>query len=202
MCYNHIYIHIKFLLYVGKARSVYGCAFSVIYGVERVVDMKKKSKKKGQSEKLELANGRYHTKNPYIDLQDSGGGRPIKLISEQGKVFIEKTASFMCTDEEIAAMMSDDYESITVDTLLNENNKATFLECKEKGQSQGKASLRRNQFKLSESNAAMAIFLGKNWLGQTDKQEVKTELGGDGKIVFNILPASQRLPEEDEESEE
>ena len=155
--------------------------------------------RKKKENKQELANCRQPTKNPYIDLQDSGGGRPIKLISEQGKVFIAKLAGIMCTDEEIAAMMSDEYESISVDTLTNENNKATFAECKEKGQATGKASLRRNQFRLSESNAAMAIFLGKNWLGQTDKQEVKTELNGDGSIVFNIMPASQRPPEDESE---
>lgn len=149
--------------------------------------------------KQELANSRKSTKNPYIDLQDSGGGRPIKLISELGEEFISKLAGIMCTDEEIAAMMSDRYESISVDTLTNENNKATFTECKLKGQATGKASLRRNQFRLSESNAAMAIFLGKNWLGQTDKIETKTELGGDGSIVFNIMPASTRPPEEDDE---
>ena len=156
-------------------------------------------KNKKQEEKLELAKGRYSSGNPYIDLQESGGGRPIKLISKLGEEFITKLAGLMCTDEEIAAMMSDEHESIVVDTLLNENNKATFLECKIKGQATGKASLRRNQFKLSETNAAMAIFLGKNWLDQKDKQEVKTELGGDGNIVFNIMPASQRPPEEDEE---
>lgn len=158
------------------------------------------AKKKTREEpKQELAKGRYHSGNPYIDLQESGGGRPIKLISAEGEIFIAKMAGIMCTDEEIAAMMSDSHESISVDTLTNENNGATFAECKEKGQATGKASLRRNQFKLSETNAAMAIFLGKNWLGQTDKQEVKTELGGDGSIVFNIMPASQRPPEDDEE---
>ena len=145
------------------------------------------------------ANGRTRTSNPYIDLQDSGGGRPIKLISELGEEFITKLAGLMCSDEEIAAMMSDQYESISVDTLTNENNGATFAECKAKGQAQGKASLRRNQFKLSESNAAMAIFLGKNWLGQTDKQEFKQELSGEGGIVFNIMPASMREKEENED---
>ena len=154
---------------------------------------------KRKEKKQEIAKGRYASGNPYIDLQESGGGRPIKLISEAGRAFITKLAGLMCTDEEIAAMMSDERESISVDVLTNENNKATFAECKEKGQSTGKASLRRNQFKLSETNAAMAIFLGKNWLGQTDKQEVKTELGGDGNIVFNIMPASTRPPEDEEE---
>lgn len=153
--------------------------------------MKKKAK-------AELAATRRPTNNPYIDEQDSGGGRPIKLISEQGEVFIENLAGLMCTDEEIAAMMSDKYVSITVDTLLNDNNKATFSECKQKGQAKGKASLRRNQFKLAESSAAMAIFLGKNWLDQTDKQEVKNELSGDGSITFNIMPASMRKKEEEE----
>lgn len=155
------------------------------------------NKKKGK----QLANGRWQTDNPYIDLQDSGGGRPIKLISELGKEFITTLAGLMCTDEEIAASMSNSFERISVDTLTNENNGQTFAECKEKGQAEGKVSLRRNQFKLSETNATMAMFLGKNYLGQTDKQEVKTELGGDGSITFNIMPASQR-PLEDDESED
>lgn len=160
------------------------------------------AKGKKSEPKQELAKGRYPSGNPYIDLQDSGGGRPIKLISEMGEALIETLAGFMCTDEEIAASMSDKNERISVDTLTNENNGATFAECKEKGQAKGKASLRRNQFVLAETNASMAIFLGKNWLGQTDKQEVKTELGGDGNIVFNIMPASMRPPEDDDESEE
>ena len=36
----------------------------------------------------------------------------------------------------------------------------------------GKISLRRAQFRLAEKNAAMAIFLGKNYLGQRDHVEV------------------------------
>lgn len=151
--------------------------------------------------KQQLKVAKKKSKNPYIDLMDSGGGRPIKLISEQGEVFITKLAGLMCTDEEIAAMMSDENESISVDTLLNENNKATFTDCKAKGQAMGKVSLRRNQFALSKVNANMAIFLGKNYLDQTDKKEVKADMDG-GDIIFNIMPASQRPPEDDEESED
>lgn len=159
------------------------------------------AKKKTREEpKQELAKGRYPSGNPFIDLQESGGGRPIKLISKEGEIFIAKMAGIMCTDEEIAAMMSDSHESISVDTLTNENNGATFAECKEKGQATGKASLRRNQFELSKTNATIAIFLGKNYLGQTDKQDVKADIDG-GSIVFNIMPASQRPPEDDESEE-
>jgi hypothetical protein len=35
----------------------------------------------------------------------------------------------------------------------------------------GLISLRRTQFQLAEKSPAMAIFLGKNLLGQTDKME-------------------------------
>lgn len=40
----------------------------------------------------------------------------------------------------------------------------------------GKISLRRAQFELAKKNAAMAIFLGKQYLGQSDNpvQESKT----------------------------
>ena len=39
----------------------------------------------------------------------------------------------------------------------------------------GFISLRRAQFQkaIDEKNTAMQIFLGKNWLGQSDKQDVK-----------------------------
>lgn len=37
--------------------------------------------------------------------------------------------------------------------------------------SEGKASLRRNQFKLSNKNVAMSIWLGKQYLGQRDKEK-------------------------------
>lgn len=149
--------------------------------------------------KKDLEKTRRPTSNPYIDEQDSGGGRPRKLISELGKKLIENLAGLMCTDEEIADMMSDENMKITVDTLHNRNNKATFLDCKAKGQSKGKVSLRRNQFKLSETNATMAIFLGKNWIGQTDKQELNQDIRSDGNITFNIVPASQRPPEDESE---
>lgn len=46
-----------------------------------------------------------------------------------------------------------------------------FAEVYQKENAKGKMSLRRNQFKLSEKSAAMAIFLGKNYLGQRDSIE-------------------------------
>ena len=36
------------------------------------------------------------------------------------------------------------------------------------------------QFRLAEKSAAMAIFLGKNWLGQTDKGQGTEDAEDDG----------------------
>jgi hypothetical protein len=52
----------------------------------------------------------------------------------------------------------------------------------------GIISLRRTQFQLAEKSPAMAIFLGKNLLGQTDKMENTFASGQDtvGKLVFDF----------------
>ena len=102
-------------------------------------------------------------KSEFMDEHPSGGGRPYLTINERGRKMIENLAGLMCTDEEIASVLET-----SVDVLTNKRNKVTFTECKEKGQSKGKVSLRRMQFRLAEKNASMAIFLGKNLLGQTD----------------------------------
>lgn len=100
----------------------------------------------------------------YLDKVASGGGRPKLVLNGDGMHLVEVLAGFMCTDEEIATTLGT-----TMDTLMNRNNKKAFSECKKRGQSRGKVSLRRTQFKLAEKSAAMAIFLGKNYLGQKDE---------------------------------
>lgn len=104
----------------------------------------------------------------YYDLVNNTGGRPYKKINEEGKRIATLLAGLMCTDEEIASELD-----MSCDCLHNPNNKEAFEECKEKGQSRGKTSLRRYQFKLAEKNANMAIWLGKQYLGQRDNIEVQ-----------------------------
>lgn len=121
--------------------------------------------------------------NPYIELVSSNGGRPRKVLTEKGLELVEKLSQFMATDEEIADALSDKNEKITVDTLTNENNIDTFSEYKKKGQSKGKTSLRSWQFATAKKgNATMQIFLGKNYLGQTDKQDI--DIDGTAAVTF------------------
>jgi hypothetical protein len=49
------------------------------------------------------------------------------------------------------------------------------------GRERGKARLRRTQFKLAETNVAMAIWLGKQLLGQRDRIEQEHS----GKVDVN-----------------
>lgn len=90
-------------------------------------------------------------------------GRPkIKLDYE----LIEKLASIMCTQEEIATFVG-----CSVDTLQRDE---TFCGIYKKGIDSGKMSLRRKQWKLADKSPAMAIFLGKQYLGQKDVLDVES----------------------------
>ena len=76
---------------------------------------------------------------------------------------VEKLASIQCTQEEIANFLE-----VSVRTLQRDSE---FCRIYKKGQENGKMSLRRYQFKLAEKNTSMAIFLGKQYLGQKDVVE-------------------------------
>lgn len=117
--------------------------------------------------------------NKYLRKEPSGGGRPKLVLSEEGKQMVEILAGYMCTDEEIAATLNT-----SVALLHNKNNEETFVECKQKGQHKGKVSLRRYQMALAQKNASMAIWLGKQMLGQKDYPEGTTDKGA--TIVWDV----------------
>lgn len=79
-------------------------------------------------------------------------------------VTVEKLANIQCTQEEIASFLG-----ISSRTLLRDEK---FKELFAKGRENGKMSLRRIQWKHAEKSATMAIWLGKQYLGQRDNIEV------------------------------
>ena len=93
------------------------------------------------------------------------GKPPIEIDQQQ----FEKLCSIQCTLKEIA-----DWFRCSEDTIQRWC-KRTYDECfkdvYQNFSSKGKASLRRMQFKIAEKNASMAIFLGKQYLGQKDYVE-------------------------------
>ena len=102
-------------------------------------------------------------KDKYFN-KETTAGLPLLILNDFGLETIEKLASVFCTDEEIASFMG-----VTVETLLNNKNKSSFLEYKKRGLERGKATLRRKQFELAmKGNCTMLIWLGRNYLNQSE----------------------------------
>lgn len=77
---------------------------------------------------------------------------------------VEKLANIQCTQDEIASFIG-----VSTRTLQRDEQ---FMELFNKGRESGKMSLRRIQWKHAEKSASMAIWLGKQYLGQKDNIEV------------------------------
>ena len=107
----------------------------------------------------------------------SKGGRPRIEIDEKQ---FESLCGLQCTLTEIASFFhcSED----TIERWCKRELKSSFAEMFKKYSASGKISLRRWQYKLAEHNTTMAIWLGKQWLGQTDKQEVSMAINSDETI--------------------
>lgn len=122
-----------------------------------------------------------------------GAGRPRKEFDK--KEFMN-LVGMGCTQEEICWWFRDDTgKPANVDTL-SRWCKRTFGEnyqdyYKKNGGMALKISLRKSQLKLAEKSAAMAIFLGKNYLNQTDKFEQGIE------FVEDLTPLAEMLNEPD-----
>lgn len=101
-------------------------------------------------------------KNPNLATKANGrwkAGRPKMKLDEQ-QIF--QLAAFQCTLDEIAAVMK-----CCVETLVN-----NYKDLIHKGKEAGKTSLRRAQFRAAmNGNAAMLIWLGKQYLDQKDQRE-------------------------------
>lgn len=93
-------------------------------------------------------------------------GRPKKQLDQSS---FEKLCGLQCTLSEIASFF--DCSEDTVERWCKRELKESFADAYKKYSASGKISLRRWQFKLAEKSTAMAIFLGKNYLGQTDRME-------------------------------
>ena len=93
-------------------------------------------------------------------------GRPLKPIDKEQ---FEKLCAIQCTLEEIAGFFNCCED--TIEAWCKREYGVTFSEAYKKYSAKGKQSLRRIQFALAQKSAAMAIWLGKQYLGQTDRME-------------------------------
>lgn len=95
--------------------------------------------------------------------------RPVIEIKKEQ---FESLCNLQCTLDEIAGFFK--CSSDTIERWCKRTYNESFADTYKKYSQGGKISLRRYQYKLAEKNASMAIWLGKQWLGQTDKIEATT----------------------------
>jgi len=109
-------------------------------------------------------------------------GRP-RIKVDWNKV--EQMCAIQCTGEEIAGVLGIDYD--TLNSACKRENKLSFSDYfKQKG-SVGKMSLRRKQYtSMMEGNTTMMVWLGKNWLGQSDKEMELSDEPAPLNITFNV----------------
>lgn len=97
-------------------------------------------------------------------------GRKKKEFNQQQ---FENLLAIQCTQDEVCFFFG------TTDKTISRWCKRTygmdFSECVKKFGSTGKISLRRKQWKLADRSATMAIWLGKQYLGQRDVVEVESK---------------------------
>lgn len=113
-------------------------------------------------------------------------GRPrIEINKEE----FEKLCALLCSEEEIASWFD-----VSVDTLCRWCKReygVTFAEIYKTKSEKGRIALRRYQFKLAEKYPAMAIFLGKQYLGQRDNVDNTDGVDEGVPPVINIMDCSK-----------
>ena len=118
------------------------------------------------------------------------GGRPskVKLIDKEQ---FEEMCKIQCTKDEICAIFQIDEKTLT--KWCQETYNVGFSDIFKTKSSGGKMSLRRRQFKSAEEgNVTMQIWLGKQYLGQTDKVEEKIT-NTEEKLANGLLKALNKV---------
>lgn len=111
---------------------------------------------------------------------------------------VDKLCEIQCLGEEIASILEIDYD--TFNLACKREKKMKFTEYFKQKSAGGKRSLRRKQYKtaVNDGNPTMLIWLGKQWLGQTDKKELDVTSNGDNispTVIEIVAPSMGKLDE-------
>lgn len=121
--------------------------------------------------------------------------RPKLKVTPQMLAAVTQIAVTQCPDEEIAAFLGISYSTFK----RRKAEDPELSEAVELGRDNGKQTLRQVQWNsaVEDKNITMMIWLGKQYLGQSDKTDL---LGRDGKpFEFTIAINSQNGDQERDE---
>lgn len=115
-----------------------------------------------------------------MSQEDEGTYRPRKKFNYEQ---FEKLCQIQCTKSEIAGFF--DCSEDTIENRVREATGEKFSAVYKRLSAPGKISLRRQQFKLAEKeHAQMLIWLGKQYLGQSEKVTQDTTVD-DKRVTIN-----------------
>lgn len=116
--------------------------------------------------------------------------RPYKSIDQKQ---FENLCELQCTLDEICGFFECCTD--TIESWCKRTYGKGFSEVFREKRGRGKISLRRSQFQLANSgNATMLIWLGRQYLGQSETKAVAID--GDVKIVDGLSQSLKELAEE------
>ena len=107
--------------------------------------------------------------------------RPKKQIDIKQ---FENLCGLQCTKKEICTFF--DTTDKTLESWCRRTYKKGFSEVFAEKRGKGKIALRRSQFRLAEKNANMAIWLGKQYLEQTDSGKIDVQIKQDDPITLAL----------------
>lgn len=112
--------------------------------------------------------------------------RPRKEIDQAN---FESLCGLQCTKEEICSFFN--VTDKTLESWCVRTYGDGFSDVFRQKRGKGKISLRRAQFRLAEKNAAMAIFLGKQYLGQKEQPERERSIYDQNNLLDTICRAGE-----------
>ena len=118
------------------------------------------------------------------------GRPPIEIDQKQ----FENICGLQCTLEEIAGWFGCSAD--TIERWCERTYGAIFADVYRNKSAGGKISLRRAQFRLAEKNAAVSVWLGKQYLGQREPEPVKP--AADLSLFTAALSGAPKIGGEDE----
>lgn len=99
---------------------------------------------------------------------------------------LERTLERFGTLEDVACVLGCSED--TIQRRVKEKYDVTFAVYSKKKRAKGRMSLRVKQFEVAmDGNVSMLIWLGKNHLEQSDRQDMKIKADVDGNVTFNLI---------------
>jgi hypothetical protein len=125
-------------------------------------------------------------------------GRPKAYVDINDFV---KLCEMQCTKKEVCGFF--DISDGALDEWIKENfDGMNFSTVFERFRTKGLLGLRRNQFQLAERNTAMAIWLGKQYLGQKDIMTFNSLDDGEDDALTKSIKASLGEADKKDDNEE